>query len=730
VGRADEIAEVIGLLGRSRLVTLAGPAGAGKTRLALEAAGGVLERFPDGVWLAELAAVRDPALVGPTVAASVGLDPSVLVGSGRPFDQALCDQLRHRRLLLVLDNCEHLVGAAATLAHSILTRCPDVVVLSTSREVLAVAGEAILRVGPLSLPPAETTSSEGLAGSDAVTLFCARARESTAGFALTEANAGAVARICRRLDGIPLALELAAARMRLLGAQQLADRLDDRFRLLAGGPRTADPRHQTLQAAIDWSHDLLSEAERTVLRRLAVFPSDFSLEAAEAVAAGSDEMDGPEGFEVLDIVGRLADKSLLLATQDEDGSAIRYRLLETVRQYGIAKLAEAGETVTVHARHRDFFTPSSADWIATVSEGLWLRWADAEADNFRAALEWSAEQGDSEAILRLATPLWAYWFFVGTADAADWLERAVAAPGFGDISWRINARIGLALLLVNFNRDEEGRSRRLMSEALALALEHGDAEAAAWVRHFLAQFAAAEGRLDEHDALTFEAMETFRSCGRRQWEAFSYANLAWISMAHGDLGQARGQCQQAAALIGDADSYVRPHILGQLALMEAAAGDAMRAEHTAAEAVSAARSLPGRQILIMALVRSAEAAVISSRPEQAAAALDELLGVLRDVGIRMWVAEALELTAIVLGPNRPVAAATLLGSAMGLRGAMREEAGVLAVLTERLAVCRAQVLASLGSAPAAEQEHNGATMHPAEVLAYARAQLRAAAASA
>jgi tetratricopeptide (TPR) repeat protein len=335
------------------------------------------------------------------------------------------------------------------------------------------------------------------------------------------------------------------------------------------------------------------------------------------------------------------------------------------------------------------------------------------------------EQGDDEAILLLATRLWAYWYFSGTADAADWLERAVAAPGSGHVSWRVQARIGLALLLVNLDRDEEGRSRRLMSEALTLALEHGDAEAAAFARHFLAQFAAAEGRLDEHDTLMSQAIETFRSCGRSQLEAFGYANLAWTSMARGDLDQARGQCERASVLIGEADIYLRPHVLAQLALTEAAAGDAVRGEHTAAEAVSAARSLPGRQILVMALVRSAETAVISGRPEQAPAVLDELLGVLRDLGTRMWVAETLELTAIVVAPKRPETAATLLGSAISLRGAMREESGVLAVLTERLAACRAQVVALLGTAVASEHEHNGAAMHPAEVLSYARAQLGA-----
>ena len=331
VGRERELVDVVALLSGCRLLTLTGPGGAGKTRLALQAASGVLDRFPDGVRLVELAPVRDPDLVADEVAAALGLLPGALSRPDEPLEQTLCDQLRHRRLLLVLDNCEHVVEAAALLVHFLLTRCPDVTVLATSREVLAVPGEVVWKVPPLSLPHDEGVGMAGLAGSDAVALFCERAQAARPGFGLTEGNAAPVARICRRLDGIPLALELAAGRIGVLGAQQVAERLDDRFPLLTGGGRTV-PRHQTLRAAVDWSHALLPVPEQAVLRRLSVFRGSFSLDAAEAaVGAVPSEPTSGADVDVLALLTRLVDKSMVSIVSDEPD--IRYGLLETLREY-------------------------------------------------------------------------------------------------------------------------------------------------------------------------------------------------------------------------------------------------------------------------------------------------------------------------------------------------------------------------------------------------------------
>jgi predicted ATPase/DNA-binding SARP family transcriptional activator len=725
VGRKDELDDVVRLLERSRLVTLVGPGGAGKTRLALEAAAAVLARFPDGVWLAELAPVRDPALVPHTVATAIGLDPSGLAWSGRAMDEALGDQLRHRRLLVILDNCEHLAAAAAGLAHAILSRCPDVAALATSREVLALPGETVVRLGPLSMPPLHATRLDDLTGSDAVTLFCERARESVAGFALTEANAGAVARICHRLDGIPLALELAAHRTRLLGAQRLADRLDDRFRLLAEGPRTADARHRTLQAAIDWSYDLLSETEQTVLRRLGVFPSDFSLEAAEAVCAGTGDLPGPDAVELLDIVGRLVDKSLLIASPDEDAAQVRFRLSETVREYAAHRLADAGETGATRVRHRTFFT-ATGDWFNFLSSER-LRWAAAESDNVLAALEWAWEQGDNDIVARIAVPQALYWYFSGTPDAVEWLDRAVAAPLPDEPFLRVQARVGLASILTAVGgRRNVTRARVMLGEALTLALEGGDEIGAAWARLARAQATASAGRLQDSDALAREALAALPATAAPSLGALGHVLRAAAFMAAGDLDGARHHGERALALVENTDDYMLVQALGQMAVLEAAAGDAEQAQRHAGQAVGAARAIPGRRPLVMALVRAAEAATISDRADFARIQLDELLGVLRELGGPGWVAAALDLTAIVLAPERPAAAATLLGSAKALRGSLREEGGVLAVLTERLSACQAHVATMLGEGVAAERERTGVTMHLSEILAYARAELRSA----
>jgi non-specific serine/threonine protein kinase len=333
------------LLSTTRLLTLTSTGGCGKTRLAHEVAARVLPAYEHGVWLVELAALSDPVLVAQTVASVLG----VREVPGRTIEETLAGYLREESLLLILDNCEHLIDACARLAESLLRTCPGLGVLATSREALGIAGEATFRVPSLSAPEPGDTAAERVGNFEAVRLFLERARLAASDFRLTDENAPAVAEICRRLDGIPLALELAAARVRSLTAAQIAERLDDRFRLLTGGSRTALPRQQTLRALIDWSHDLLAEDERALLRRLSVFAAGWSLEAAQAVCAG----EGISSDEVFDLLVHLIDKSLVQA--EVQGSEARYRLLETVRQYARDKLAETGEAAAVRDRHLGFF---------------------------------------------------------------------------------------------------------------------------------------------------------------------------------------------------------------------------------------------------------------------------------------------------------------------------------------------------------------------------------------
>ncbi len=345
IGREWEMAEVKRLLPTTRLLTLTGPGGCGKTRLALQVAADLLEEFANGVWLAELAALSDSALVPQAVASALGVREE----PGRSLLATLADYLQPKQLLLVLDNCERLIGACAPLAAALLRACPSLKILALSWEVLGIAEEVTYHVPALSLPDLRRLPSlEHLTQYEAVRLFIERAADALPTFAVTNQNARAVAQVCYRLDGIPLAIELAAARVKVLSVDQIAGRLDDRFRLLTSGSRAAPPRLQTLRATMDWGYDLLSEKERMVLRRLAVFAGGWTLAAAEAVCAG----DRVEGFEVLDLLTRLVNKSLVSA--EEQGEETHYRMLETVRQYAREKLLESGEADVVRGRHRDW----------------------------------------------------------------------------------------------------------------------------------------------------------------------------------------------------------------------------------------------------------------------------------------------------------------------------------------------------------------------------------------
>ena len=406
VGRERELGEVEGLLGRTRLLTLTGVGGSGKTRLAMRVAGDLCTSFGGGAWWVELASLAGPDLVQKKVASTLGVAES----AGRRTSELLVEYLESREVLLILDNCEHLVEACASLADILLSACPEVRILTTSREPLGVAGEVSWPVPPLSLPDTERGQTPGeLLGCEAVRLFVERAGTVTPGFALTRENAPAVAELCARLDGMPLAIELAASRVRMLSVGQILERLDDRFRLLRGN-RTAVFRHRTLGATIGWSHDLLSEKEKILFRRLSAFAGGWTLDAAEEVCSG----DGLGEYEVLELLSSLVDKSLVVVARDDAES--RYRMLETVRQYASDKLIESGERAALRAGHERFFLDLAEEaetGLAGPEQPAWLERLDTEHDNLRAALGWLAEEKDIERGLRLAASLLRFWWFRG-----------------------------------------------------------------------------------------------------------------------------------------------------------------------------------------------------------------------------------------------------------------------------------------------------------------------------
>ncbi|MBY0389793.1 MAG: LuxR family transcriptional regulator [Mycobacterium pseudokansasii] len=398
VGRQAEMAELRRLVASERLVTLTGAGGAGKTRLAVQVANQLGTEFGEGLWYIDLAPITDPDVTPVTVARALGLPDQ----PGRSTMDLLIRFLGERKALLLLDNCEHLLDACDSLVVTLLAACPRLTILATSREPLGVPGELSWRVPSLSVTD------------EAVALFTDRARHARPEFGVDNENIALVEEICRRLDGMPLAIELAAARIRALSLQQIVDGLHDRFRLLTGGARTAVRRQQTLRASVDWSHALLTEPERVLFRRLAVFAGGFDLDAAQAVAAGSEV----ESYQLLDQLSLLVDKSLVVA--DDTGDGMRYRLLETVRQYALEKLDESAETDQVRTRHRDYYTGMAAQLEA---HGHWaderlLHWAQTEIDNLRAAFTWSRTTGDPDAALQLILSLRPLWLRGGRVKEA------------------------------------------------------------------------------------------------------------------------------------------------------------------------------------------------------------------------------------------------------------------------------------------------------------------------
>ncbi|MDX1436509.1 MAG: adenylate/guanylate cyclase domain-containing protein, partial [Anaerolineales bacterium] len=416
IGRVRELSDAKRSLAASRLLTLTGPGGTGKTRLAIQLAADLLDDFPNGVWLVELAPLTDPALIQRSVGSALGIREQ----PDRPLADVLVDYLRNKSTLLILDNCEHLIDACAQLANMILSACPGVKILASSREALGITGETAYRLPPLSLPDGHPSAPETLMKFEAVELLVERIQAVQPGFRLRDENTHAVTRICKRLDGIPLALELAAARARLFSVEEIADRLEDSFRLLTGGSRTALPRQQTLRALIDWSYELLSEDEQNALNRLSVFAGGWMFDAAEDII-------GPQTLELL---SHLSEKSLVMVEEQIVGARTRYHLLETIRQYARDRLKESGQSSAVRDRHLSFFTGLATDAeprldgpeMVQILDGL-----EIELGNFRTALEWGLER-DPKSALMLAASLESLWVRRGyITEGRRWLSECLTS---------------------------------------------------------------------------------------------------------------------------------------------------------------------------------------------------------------------------------------------------------------------------------------------------------------
>jgi len=614
VGREHEIAAVRRVQAGTRLLTLTGPGGCGKTRLALELARELLWAYSHGICLVELAALAEPALVPDTVAAALGVRPT----GSRPPAEDVREFLEGRHLLLVLDNCEHLLPACAHFAEALLRASPTLEVIATSREPLGIAGETVWRVPPMAL-------------SDGVKLFVDRARLHRPDFAVTPANAEAVSEVCARLDGIPLAIELATARLNMLTPEQIAARLGDRLGLLVGGSRTALPRHQTLRATLDWSYDLLAEPEQALLCGLAVFAGGFTLDAADAL-----------GEDVFNTLSQLVDKSLVISEERDGG--IRCRMLETVRQYAAEHLEQRPDAATMRERHLAWclsLARGAEDAYRGPHEPAWLRQLDQEHDNLRAALSWALAHHQGEAALRLAAALPRFWMLRGHLfEGRRWLTLALETATDPPAALRAEALHGTGILA--YMQGDYAAARALFEESLGLYQARGQARGIAEAQGNLGRAALRQG--DFPAARTF--LEASLALHAGQAHAPGIANgqftLGVLALRQGDYAQARAYFEASLVLQRELrDTEGTANALEELATVAGEQGDYPRQVLLLEESLALYRELGHRGGIGAVLGNLGVAAWAQGDPARGARLMDEGLALYREVGDRRGVARLL-----------------------------------------------------------------------------------------
>ena len=720
IGRERELAEVRQRLSETRLVTLTGPGGTGKTRLALEVARSVLELFQEGVWLVELATVMEGESVLQVVASTLGVREE----ADRSLIATLTDYLRPRNLLLVLDNCEHVLSICSQLAHALLRSAPNLQILATSRQAFGLEGECVWKVQPLSLPDSEQSASyKELAGSEAVRLFVDRARLRRNDFVLSPEEVPLVAALCRQLDGLPLAIELAAARTRALSVEQLASRLDERFRLLAATADTVEPRHRTLSALMDWSYDLLSPQEQTLLRQISVFAGAFTLEAVRAVchigpgggSIGETVTGTAEEWEAIESISQLVDKSLV--TVEEQGGQAHYRMLETIREYAWEKLQASGDTVELRNRHLRYYlsiAEQSQDELLGENQRLWLDRLEREHDNLRAALAWSrSDEVEPLVSLRLAGALAWFWYFRGyLTEGRTELENALhhAETELGELSAfsvrgvkgetveanRQMQLVELAKVLtasgtLAFLQGDYSHSQRRLEQSLGIWRQLKDARGTAFALTFLARLA----KRNEDPAcksLVEESVELFRQAGEKWGLALSLVLLSEVAHDEGEAGRAASLHQESLALyqeLGHAWGVaLELSSAGQAAMQR---GDYIAARGPLEKAVAIQRNVGDKWTLAWTL-RSLAGAVRAVGDYQRARALhQESLVIFDELQDREGIALATEdlssLTSLMNGSvsEAEVPPSEQLNSSSADGGLTKREVEVLRLLAEGLA---------------------------------------------
>lgn len=689
IGREREIAEVKGLLLSTRLLTLTGMGGSGKTRLSLQVAADLLETYRDGAWLVELAALSDPELVPQVVASVLGLREEQEL----PVIQRLTVTLKSKQILLILDNCEHLLDACAHLVDTLLRTCPDLQILATSREPLNIPGEQVLHVPPLTMPDRKPPLPlEQLMQYEAIRLFVERAQQVNPDFQVDSLNAVTLVEVCVQLDGIPLAIELAAARMRVLRLEELHTRLSDRFRLLTGGSRVALPRQQTLRALIDWSYDLLDEPERVLLRRLPVFAGGWTLHAAEVVCSGippsqsastgksvSEYQSELEDWQILDLLSSLVEKSLVLF--EEKRGRGRYRMLETVRQYAMERLQESGETDWLHSRHSDYYLALAEEaepQLLGAQQHEWLERLHTELDNFRAAFEWCGCNDETGAKkLRLAGAFCRFWYMRGyVKEGQTIMERVLENQG--DISATgeyLTARaraLNAAGMLWTMTGDYE-RARDFYTGSLELRRRLGDPKQVAGSLNNLGYVAHEQGDYEAAQTYLEESLALYREMGDKWSIATVLNNLGRIPGDKGDYETARTLYTESIQIRRELkDQHGISMSLNNLGLIAMAQGKLSEAVNYFEESLQIRRELNDPYSTGISLTNLGQATLLRGDFEQARAYLQEALTILRPEDNKHLIVENLEAFASLAGASGDYEQAAILLSATT---AMRERLG-------------------------------------------------------
>ncbi len=665
VGRQEEMQEVARLLGSARLVTLLGSGGCGKTRLAVQVARNLLERFTDGAWIVELAALSDPSLVPQSVAVALGLREE----PGRPIAETIAEHLASRSLLLVLDNCEHVTPTCAALANTLLAAAPGLRILATSRQALGVAGENLWRIPSLSVPdPAGTPlPRQAVSRYESVRLFVDRAAAVQPAFTLTDQNAWTVAQICGRLDGIPLAIELAAARIKVLPAPQILGRLEDRFRLLTTGSTATLQRQQTLRAAVDWSYDLLEEKEQQLFQRVSVFAGGLSLEAAEAVCSG----DGIGEEEILDLLAHLVDKSLLTPEEGREGTA-RYRLLETLRAYGRERLQRGGGWDAHVGRHAEFYRALAErvePELMGPEQASWLNRLEEEHDNFRQAVEVAHERGDGSSGLSLCASLWRFWWIRGLWQEGNRrLGKALESPGAPARGAARAKALHGAAVLARCLGDYAGSHDRIEA-CIAIAREEGDREGLASAFKELGNLAYMKGDHAAAKSAYEESLVHCRAIDDRHGIAAVLHNLGSVALGQEDYARARQFYEESLTLERELGDRTGEAItLNGLGTSARAQGDDAAAHAYHEQGLALQRELGERSGIAYSLGELGLLAANDHDLPRARAYLKESLEILHEIGDRQGMVDALErCAALEFRQDQPERALTLYGASRALR---------------------------------------------------------------